>query len=397
MKIFYKTFIFSTFLFLTLGIFSHTAHAASNLEVAGWIPYWRDEQGIRSATKNIKAIDTVYPFAFIAQADGSIKDLADLESKSWKKFLKTAEKNKVEVIPSIMWSSGEATHAILSNETKRAAHIDGIIAMVEEGDYDGVNIDYENKKAETKDYFSLFLKELKGELGTKLLTCAIEARTPPDSLYKVVPSTIEYSNDYTVIAKYCDRVEIMAYDQQRADLKLNASKAGQPYMPVSDIDWVRKVVELALKDIPKEKVYLGVPTYGYHYAITVAPNWYRDYSRIGALNVPDILDVAKKHKVKASRNRAGEMSFTYLPKGSKVKFSSSLTIPKDTTPGNKVAAQALAHADKTGEEVVINYAAYSDAEAIKQKLALAKEFDLKGIALFKIDGEEDKKIWSFLK
>lgn len=397
MKMFYKTVILGTFCTLLMSVGGVSAYAASDLRVAGWIPYWRDEQGIKDATKNIKAIDTIYPFAFSVQADGGIKDLADLESKSWQKFFKTAEKNNVEVIPSIMWSSGEATHSILSNAAKRTAHIDEIIEMVEKGGYDGVNIDYENKKSETKDYFSLFLKELKGKLKKKLLTCAIEARTPPDSLYKTVPATIEYSNDYKVIAKYCDRVEIMAYDQQRADLKLNAAKAGQPYIPVSDVDWVRKVVELAVKDIPKEKLYLGVPTYGYHYAITVAPNWYRDYSRIGALNVPDILDVGKKYKAKASRNRAGEMSFTYLPKGTKVKFSSSLNIPKDTTPGNKVAAQALAHADKTGEEVVINYAAYPDAEAIKQKVALAREFGLKGIALFKIDGEEDKKIWSFLK
>lgn len=397
MKMFYKTVILGAFCTLLMSVPGALVYAASDLKVAGWIPYWRDKQGIKDATKNIKAIDTVYPFAFSVQADGSIKDLADLESSSWQKFFKTAKKKNVEVIPSIMWSSGEATHAILSDATKRARHIQEITEMVEAGDFDGVNIDYENKKSETKDYFSLFLKELKGELGTKLLTCAIEARTPPDSLYKTVPATIEYSNDYTVIAQYCDRVEIMAYDQQRADLKLNAAKAGQPYMPVSDIDWVRKVVELAIKDIPKEKIYLGVPTYGYHYAITVAPNWYRDYSRLGALNIPHILEVGKKHKVKASRNRAGEMSFTYLPKTTKVKFSSSLNIPKDTTPGNKVAAQALAHADKTGEEVVIHYAAYPDAESIKQKVALAKEFKLRGIALFKIDGEADRKIWNFLK
>ena len=269
--------------------------------------------------------------------------------------------------------------------------------MVEKGKYDGVDIDYESKKSETKDYFSQFLKELKAGLGKKKLTCTLEARTPPDSLYKEVPATIAYANDYKEIAKYCDQVELMTYDQQRADLKLNAEKAGEPYMPLSDADWVEKVIVLALKDIPKEKVVLGIPTYGHHYAVTVAPNWYRDYRKIGALNVPDILDVAKEYKVTPSRNRAGEMSFTYLPKSSTVKFPKTLKIPKNTPKGNLVAARALAYANKTGNEVVFNIAWYSDAEAMKQKIDLAKKYDLHGIAFFKIDGEEDQKVWKYVK
>jgi spore germination protein YaaH len=269
--------------------------------------------------------------------------------------------------------------------------------MVEKGKFDGVDIDYESKESETINYFSLFLKELKAELGNKKLTCAIEARTPPESLYREVPAVINYANDYKEIAKHCDRVELMTYDQQRADLLLNKSKNGAPYIPLSDADWVRKVIEFALKDIPKEKLMVGIPTYGHHWAVTVAPDWYRDYKKIGALNVPDILDVAKEYKVTPTRNKGGEMSFTYLPKSSKVKLSSALKIPKDTPKGNIVAARALAYANKTGKEVTFNIAWYSDAEAMKQKIDLAKEYDLRGVAFFKFDGEEDKKVWNYLK
>lgn len=390
--------IFLSILLLSVFFIPTASYAVEeDFEVSGWIPYWRDSEGIKDAKKHLSDIDRVLPFAFTVTTQGVIKDQAGLTDKEWKNFIKLAQKKNVEVIPTVMWSDGDSIHAVLSNTSSRASHIEGIVDMVKKGKYDGVDIDYESKNAETIDYFSLFLKELKMKLGKKLLTCTVEARTPPDSLYKEIPAVLTYANDYGEIGKYCDRVELMTYDQQRADLKLNAQKAGQPYMPVSDVDWVKKVVELALKDIPKEKTILGISSYGHHYTVTVTPNWYKNYKKIGALNVPDILDVAKDYKVTPSRNRAGEMSFTYIPKSSNLKLSKSLKIPKDTPKGNIVAARALAYADKTGKEVSFNMAWYSDAEAMKQKVDLAKQFDLRGVALFKIDGEEDQKIWKFLK
>lgn len=386
--------LFFVFAFLLPSI--SFASSSDSLNVAGWMPYWRDSEAIKDAKKNIKDIDTVYPFAYSVQSDGAIKDLAGLTDKEWQSFMKLARSKDIEVIPTVMWSDGTSIHNVLSQSESRKNHIGVIMHMVEKGKYDGVDIDYESKKAETKDYFSLFIKELKAELGAKLLTCTVEARTPPESLYTVVPATIQYSNDYKEIAKYCDRVEIMGYDQQRADLLLNKSKNGAPYMPVADVDWVEKVVKLALKDIPKEKLVLGIPTYGHHYAVTVAPDWFKNYQKIGALNVPSIKEIAKEYKVTPTRNKAGEMSFTYLPKSSDIKLSSKLKIPKDTPKGNIVAARALAYANKTGEEVTFNLAWYSDATAIEDKIKLAKKYDLFGIALFKIDGEEDSKIWNLI-
>lgn len=400
--------IFSQILVLLVGAliifnsFPIFAFAASsndtNLEVAGWIPYWNDSRGIKDATKNIKKIDMVYPFSFEIQSDGTLKDKAGMDAKEWKKFLKMAQGKGVKVVPSIIWFDGGEIHANLSYPQLREKHIEEIMEMVDDGNFDGVNIDYESKLSSTKDHFSAFLTELKEELGDdRILSCTIEARTPPESLYKDVPKVLLYANDFKVIGEVCDTVEIMAYDQQRADLKLNESKSGTPYMPVADVDWVEKVVKLALKDIPEEKIMLGIPTYGHHYEVTVGPNWYKNYRKIGALNVPDILDVAKDYKVKGSRNKAGEMSYTYIPKSSTVVFPKNLVIPKKTPIGETVAAKALALANKTGQEVKFNMAWYSDAGAMGDKIKLAKEYDLRGVAFFKFDGEEDKNVWKLLK
>jgi len=57
-----------------------------------------------------------------------------------------------------MWSNGVATYNILSKAKTRQALETAIAKLVKTNGYDGIDIDFENKTAETKDYFSLFLK-----------------------------------------------------------------------------------------------------------------------------------------------------------------------------------------------------------------------------------------------
>ncbi len=381
------------------ALFISPASAAA-MEVGAWVPWFGGEAAPKSATKNIEKIDVVYPFVYEVAPDGSIVSKANLDSGSWKKLLDAAEDEDVPVIPTVAWFDGDQMEEVLGNSAKRKKHVNAIVKLVNENDFAGINIDYEGKKSETKDDFSSFLKELDTKLKNKTLTCAIEARTPPDSLYKEVPAKIEYSNDYKVINKHCDTVEIMTYDQQRADIKLNNERRGVPYMPVADKAWVEKVVKLAVKDIDEDKILLGVPTYGRAWDVTVAPEWYKDYTRVASLNQPRILELSKKYKSKVGRTAGGEATISYFPDD----YALGKTIqkkvkqaPKDTPKGFEAAARALEYANQTGETVSVRFVTWSDSLAIKDKIKLAEKYKLSGIAIFKVDGEEDQKLWKLIK
>jgi spore germination protein YaaH len=381
---------------IAFALLAPSAHAA-DLDVSGWMPYWRVAESIRDAKRHLSDVDSLHPFAFTVKESGSLSDQAKLTKSRWKSFFKAADKADVDVLPTVMWNDGAAIHATLSDEDSREDHIESIVKMVRKGKYDGVDIDYEGKLAETKPYFSLFLQELKDELNGKQLSCTIEARTPPSSLYRDIPAVIEYANDYDAIGDVCDRVNIMAYDQGRAVYAMNEANKGQPYSPVADVDWVREVVNLAAQSIPKSKIYLGIPSYGYEYQVVVQPDWYSDYVRLWSFNPNYIEDIADDEDIEPYRTNAGEAGLTYFANKEEKRIPKSIKAPKGTPEGLEAAARALAYANSTGESITVNFATWDDEEAVEQKVSLAEELGLAGVALFKIDGGEDQGIWDALE
>jgi len=367
---FFRTCAIAVFL---LAPFSADAAMYRPFEVSGWIPYWRAATGTTDVLPHLGHITEANPFGYTVKKDGTLYDAYGLGSPTSSTtplalaLLALAKQQKVRVVPTIMWSNGEAIHRILSNQKTRIALEDEIAALAKSQGFDGVTIDFEGKYAKTKPYFSTFLKGLYQRLGKLWVYCAIEARTPLTSRYDGTPPPEAgvYANDFAAINKYCDRVQLMAYDQQTIDVKLNAAASPEPYIPVADPEWVRKVVNLAAASIPKHKIMIGVATYGHEWhAEPLSISGYR-YLKQWAFNPIYALDLAREHGVTPVRNRAGELSFSYVPEG-------------DIAPG------------------AFNILWWSDAEAIRDKVELAKELGVRGVAIFKLDGGQDPKMWDVL-
>lgn len=391
-----RLFAASLFLFLAMPGFSAHAATAAKFEIGGWIPYWRSATGTQDVLPHLSQLTTVHPFGFTMKKDGTLYDAAKITQEPWVSFIKEAKAKKVRVIPTVMWSDTAAMYAILSKQSTRVALEDEIANLVKAQGWDGIDIDFEGKSAETRTYFSTFLKGLYQRMGNKWVYCTIESRTPLTSRYDTLPdpSVIQYANDYVQINKYCDRVQIMAYDQGSIDLKLNRARAA-PYVPVADPAWVEKAVGEALKTIPKNKIILGVPTYGYEYEVVPLSEYGYRYDLQWAFNPRYATDIAAKYGITPVRNSAGEMSFIYKPTSTAAPEGAASVPQGNNAPiASTVYSQAAIAASIAPP---FNIMWWSDAQAIADKVALAKRLGLRGVAVFKFDGGEDPGMWSILK
>lgn len=377
-----------------------TGPATGSFEISGWVPDWRAASGTQDVLPHLDKMSSVLPFGYKVSSSGRLIDNARITEEPWPSFIAAAKAKGVRVIPTVVWGDGQNIHEILSDTTKRIALEDEIAAMVKENGFDGVDIDFEAKQARTINYFSTFLKGLYQRMGNKWVYCTVEARMPLEDRYShgatIPPDATDYANDYAAMNKYCDRVEIMAYDQGTISVRLNAARSA-PYAPVADPGWVENLVTLAGQSISRNKLIIGVPTYGYEYLVTPLGSGGFQYKMLWAFNPKYATDIATKLGITPYRTSANEMGFIYDP----ARLAAIAPAGNDSTQIQHQNTPAITVAQNLGSQVntsqPFNYVTWSDARAIKDKVDLAHRLGVRGVAVFSLGGAEDQAMWNILK
>ena len=367
------------------------------LEFSGWVPDWRAASGTLDTAPHLNQLTTVMPFGYTVDTNGTLTDTANINQAPWPAFIAQAKAAKTRVIPTVEWGDGVAIQNILSNSTTRVALEDQIANTVKAQGFDGIDIDFEAKQDITRDYFSTFLKGLYSRMGNKWVYCTVEAREPLIDRFSpgaTIPAdATDYANDYNAMNQYCDRVEIMAYDQGTVDVRLDAARSA-PYAPVADPGWVSDLVTLAAQNIAKNKIIIGVPTYGYEYQVTPVNGSFQ-YQVLWAFNPAYGTQIAAQLGITPTRTSADEMGFIYNP-------SALAAVAPTGTDSTQTQQQAPTSAtvQNSGSQVntsqPFNYVTWSDATAIADKVALAKQLGVRGVAVFSLGGAEDQNMWSIL-
>lgn len=213
--------------------------------VSVWYPSSAEATGYDSLINNLEVIDEVNPFWYAPTLAGGINLLTGAEDTEKLAAWRAAG---ILIVPTIV--TFEAS-GMIEDPTTRAIHIQTIVDLVEQWDYDGIDIDYESFKLHTRDAFSTFIEELAVPLHTnnRLLSMAVHAKTNDNGAWEGAAA-----QDWERLAPAVDIFRIMTYDYH--------NRAGEPGS-IGPPQWSLDVIHYAASIVDPSKLRLGLHFYGY--------------------------------------------------------------------------------------------------------------------------------------
>ncbi|MBQ8746601.1 MAG: LysM peptidoglycan-binding domain-containing protein [Clostridia bacterium] len=235
--------------------------------------------------------------------------------------------------------SNELVASLLADRNLQNTVTENTLRVIREKGYGGLDMDFEYIPAQFAEEYALFLTNLRTKLEAEgyILFASLAPKTSATQrglLYE--------GHDYGAVGAAANYVLLMTYEW------------GYTYGPplaVAPIPNVRRVLDYAVTEIPREKIFLGVPNYAYNWTLP----YVRGESRAEALsNVAAVQLAAEKNAEIRLDKTSMAPTFSYY------EFSAA---------ENK----ALEH------EVW-----FEDAKSIDEKLRLVNEYGLRGVSIWQI-------------
>jgi len=228
--------------------FSNVKLNSYEVKFLGWL-IENDEASLSSFKNNLKSITWISPTSsyitkggvFVGRVSNSVLELA--------------RANNVLVVPLVANEgfSKDIAHEFLTNLKVRDEVLSNLTSFVVNGNYDGINIDFEGVDPSDREALTEFMRLLSIKLHehSKIVSIDVPAKT--------YDSKEGWSGayDYKALGNYCDYVVLMVYDYH-----WSGSSPG----PISPLDWLRGVLSYTTSVMPKEKIVVGIPFYGYDWS-----------------------------------------------------------------------------------------------------------------------------------
>jgi cellulose synthase/poly-beta-1,6-N-acetylglucosamine synthase-like glycosyltransferase/spore germination protein YaaH/peptidoglycan/xylan/chitin deacetylase (PgdA/CDA1 family) len=226
---------------------AQTAVKGPNIVAAFYAPW--QETGLHSLRENAPRMTHILPAWVHLSPDGGGLDLRDFDPQLTphnNDVLDIAHTNNLSIVP--VFSNAQLSdfdrvraHRMLTTPELQDHVIFGLLRWVTLNKFQGINIDLENLA--TDDYALLipFVQKVRAAFAPRGLSVSmdLESRSPIN---------------WRRVSAICDFVVVMAYDEHSS-----SSKAG----PISSIEWYRSVIQKAAKQIPREKLVIGMANYAY--------------------------------------------------------------------------------------------------------------------------------------
>ncbi|MGB7436956.1 MAG: glycosyl hydrolase family 18 protein [Candidatus Acidiferrum sp.] len=216
---------------------------------------------IRSFLAHSSQIDLLVPTWYDVDQNGLVTGAPEPT------VLKRAQEEKLAVMPIIALFDKKKFHEFASNSAAQAQMNEAMIRECKLHGYTGFQFDFENIDWVDGERLTEVVRVSAGAMHKAglQLTVATVPNAPgypgAGGFAKWIYTDWRGAYDIAAIAKYVDVLCLMTYDQH--------TRWTMPG-PVAGWEWTVDNMEYALKVVPKEKLSLGIPLYGYHW-FTGAP------------------------------------------------------------------------------------------------------------------------------
>ena len=195
------------------------------------------------------------PFTYGITAEGGLLPLADEMLLAQARRLGSAPLMHLSTLTETDNFSSERAVALLTSPTRQEALISQILENIAAKGYQGLDVDFEYIPAAQREAYAGFIAALRARLAPLGLP-VIVALAP--KTYARQPGLLYEAHDYALLGGAADYVLLMTYEW--------GYTAGPP-MAVAPLPNVRQVLDYAVTEIPREKIYLGIPNYGYDWPL----------------------------------------------------------------------------------------------------------------------------------
>jgi len=335
-----------------------------------WIPSW-DEEGARvSLLKHRETVQEAAFFWFYTDNERAIRTYRDVDSADRLLLSKSVElgirpiavitnlaesssanqKSSNEWAPAEPWDA-ETIEQILSNPKWLTSHIEDLVALVKDSDFEGLQIDYEFLSGSVREEFSEFIRRLSYALKQhdKALSVVVHPKTG-----EFIPreNNGSWAQDWRELSRHTEKIVLMAYGEHYP-----GSEPG----PIASPSWLDRLLKFAIFDqrIEPSRLTLALATYA---------------------------EIWKRHRYNGSvSSPSGE--FTYqsvldleMHHGFRVRDKAS-------------ASPYLSFKDEDGRR---NFVWFEDAFSIARKLEVARSYGINNLAFWRL-GREDPEIWGVVE
>ena len=218
----------------------------------------RDPDSVQSFLAHAAKIDILVPTWYTVDAAGAVSGKPD------ESVLEAARRNHVPVMPIIVnpGFNQELIHKLMASPDASRKMIDALIAESKQHGYSGIQFDFENVNVADRDLLSALVRDTAAALHREGLQLSIatvpNAPAPPGTgpFYRWIYANWRDAYDLKALADSLDLVCLMTYDEHTRYT---------PPGPVAGYLWTLDNLEYALRFVPKEKLSLGIPLYGYRW------------------------------------------------------------------------------------------------------------------------------------